>query len=84
MNLRQWKDGETVAHFLYYDETGRIIGEVNRAGHQINTKHTTTIYPDSERIISLGMYINSDSAKAAVEKWWLIQERTLINYEHTN
>lgn len=84
MNIRQWKDGETLAHFLYYDETGRIIGEVNRAGHQINTKHTTTIYPDSERIISLGMYINSDSAKAAVEKWWLIQERTLINYEHTN
>ncbi len=82
MNIRQWKDGETVAHFLYYDETGRIIGEVNRAGHQINTKHTTTIYPDSERIISLGMYINSDSAKAAVEKWWLIQERTLINYEN--
>ena len=84
MNIRQWKDGETLAHFLYYDETGRIIGEVNRAGHQINTKHTTTIYPDSERILSLGMYINSDSAKAAVEKWWLIQERTLINYEHTN
>ena len=84
MNIRQWKDGETLAHFLYYDETGRIIGEVNRAGHQINTKHTTTIYPDSERIISLGMYINSDSAKAAVEKWWLIQERTLIQYENNN
>jgi hypothetical protein len=84
MNIRQWKDGETVAHFLYYDESGRIIGEVNRAGHQINTKHTTTIYPDSERIISLGMYINSDSAKAAVEKWWLIQERTLIQYEDNN
>ena len=84
MNIRQWKDGETLAHFLYYDESGRIIGEVNRAGHQINTKHTTTIYPDSERILSLGMYINSDSAKAAVERWWLIQERTLINYEHTN
>jgi hypothetical protein len=84
MNIRQWKDGETLAHFLYYDETGRIIGEVNRAGHQINTKHTTTIYPDSERIISLGMYINSDSAKAAVEKWWLIQERTLIQYEDNN
>mgnify|MGYP007071656311 FL=1 len=81
MNIRQWKDGETVAHFLYYDETGRIIGEVNRAGHQINTKHTTTIYPDAARNISLGMYINSDSAKAAVEKWWLIQERTLIDYE---
>ena len=84
MNLRQWKDGETLAHFLYYDESGRIIGEVNRAGHQINTKHTTTIYPDSERIISLGMYINSDSAKAAVEKWWLIQERTQIQYENNN
>lgn len=78
MNIRQWKDGETVAHFLYYDESGRIIGEVNRAGHQINTKHTTTVYPDTSQSISLGMYINSDTAKAAVEKYWLIQERTLI------
>ena len=79
---RQWKDGETVAHFLYYDETGRILAEVNRAGHQINTKHTTTVYIDNERILSLGMYINSDYAKQAVERWWLIQDRTLI--EHGN
>jgi len=81
---RQWKDGETLAHFLYYDEFGRILAEVNRAGHQINTKHTTTIYPDNERILSLGMYINSEFAKQAVERWWLIQERTLINYEDNN
>jgi len=81
---RQWKDGETVAHFLYYDETGRILAEVNRAGHQINTKHTTTVYIDNERVLSLGMYINSDFAKQAVERWWLIQDRTLINYEDNN
>jgi hypothetical protein len=81
---RQWKDGETVAHFLYYDDTGRILAEVNRAGHQINTKHTTTVYIDNERILSLGMYINSDFAKQAVERWWLIQDRTLINYEDNN
>ncbi len=81
---RQWKDGETLAHFLYYDETGRILAEVNRAGHQINTKHTTTIYVDNERIVSLGMYINSDFAKQALERWWMIQDRTLINYDNTN
>jgi hypothetical protein len=81
---RQWKDGETVAHFLYYDETGRILAEVNRAGHQINTKHTTTVYIDNERILSLGMYINSEYAKQAVERWWLIQDRTLLNYEDNN
>jgi len=81
---RQWKDGETVAHFLYYDDTGRILAEVNRAGHQINTKHTTTVYIDNERVLSLGMYINSDYAKQAVERWWLIQDRTLLNYEDNN
>jgi hypothetical protein len=32
----------------------------------------------------LGMYIGTDHAKAAVEKWWLIQERTLLNYEDNN
>jgi hypothetical protein len=57
MNGRQWKDGETAAHFLYYDETGRIVGEVNRAGHQINTKHTTTVYPNASQTLSLGMEI---------------------------
>jgi hypothetical protein len=30
------------------------------------------------------MYINSDFAKQAVERWWLIQDRTLINYEDNN
>jgi len=84
MNIRKWKDGETIAHFLYYDESGRIIGEVGLAGHQIKTKHTTTIYPDNKEIFSLGMYVNSESAKAAVERWWHIQERTLINYEDNN
>lgn len=81
MNLRQWKDGETVAHFLYYDETGRIIGEVCLAGHQIKSKHTTTIYLDNERTLSLGMYINTETAKAAVERFWLIQDRTLLQNE---
>lgn len=81
MNLRQWKDGETVAHFLYYDETGRIIGEVCLAGHQIKSKHTTTIYLDNERTLTLGMYINTDTAKAAVERFWLIQDRTLLQHE---
>lgn len=81
MNLRQWKDGETVAHFLYYDDTGRIIGEVCLAGHQIKSKHTTTIYLDNERTLSLGMYINTETAKAAVERFWLIQDRTLLQNE---
>jgi len=78
--IRSWKDGETVAHFLYYDEHGRIIGEVNRAGHQINTKHTTTVYPDTEKALGLGMYINSESAKKAVERYWNIQDRTLLEW----
>lgn len=81
MNIRQWKDGETVAHFIYFDEYGRIVGEVNRAGHQMNTKHTTAVYPNTSDSISLGMYISSDTAKAAVEKFWLLQERTLIENE---
>lgn len=76
--IRSWKDGETAAHFLYYDETGRIIGEVCRAGHQINTKHTATVYPDTTRSLSLGMYINTDTAKAAVERYYLISDRTLL------
>jgi len=81
MNLLRWKDGETVANFLYYDETGRIIGEVGRAGHQVNTKHFASIYKPDNTIINLGMYINTESAKAAVEHYFTIQSRTFIEHE---
>jgi rRNA processing protein Krr1/Pno1 len=81
MNVHRWKDGETVANYLYYNETGRIVGEVGRAGHQVNTKHFASIYKSDNTIVNLGMYINTESAKAAVENWFLIQSRTLIEHE---
>lgn len=80
MKTLQWKDGETVANFLYYNETGRIVGEVGRAGHQINTKHFATIFQPDNNIINLGMYINTESAKGAVEHYFIMQSRTLVEY----
>jgi rRNA processing protein Krr1/Pno1 len=77
----QWKDGEGVANYLYYDKTGRIIGEVGRAGMQISTKHFATIYKPDNTIVNLGMYINTESAKTAIENFFLIQTRTLISHE---
>ena len=76
----QWKDGEGLANYLYYDKNGRIIGEVGRAGMQISTKHFATIYKPDNTIVNLGMYINTEFAKAAVENWFLIQTRTLIQH----
>jgi hypothetical protein len=81
MNIHRWKDGEGLGNYLHYDETGRIVGEVGRAGNQINTKHFATIYKLDNTIVNLGMYINTESAKAAVENYFLVQSRTLIDYD---
>lgn len=78
--MRQWKDGETTLHYLYYNDYGRIVGEAMRAGHQVNTKHIATIYPNTTEIVNLGMYITSDYAKEAVERWWKQYDNTF----HTN
>lgn len=75
---RNWKDGETVANFLYYNEYGRIIGEVGRVGNVVNTKHYASVYPSTTENGNLGTYISTDYAKKAVEHFWNIQDRTML------
>jgi hypothetical protein len=80
---RNWKDGETVANFLYYNEHGRIIGEVGRVGNVVNTKHYASVYSNTtNESNSLGTYISTDYAKKAVEHFWNIQDRTMITNEN--
>ena len=78
MKIRKWIAGDGIATYLYHDETGRIVGECGRAGNTINTKHYATVYPNNVDILNLGMYINTESAKAAVELYWNIQEQTFL------
>jgi len=46
----QWKDGETVANFLYYDEAGRIIGEVGLAGEVRQVGHLARRLNEASRL----------------------------------
>ena len=64
---------------VYYDDIdGKIIGAVYKIGNQ-NSIWGAKIYTDIEGI--LGQYVDSDYARKAVEYYWEVQDRTLLeNY----
>lgn len=75
--MRNWKEG---AHdtFLYYDtDNGRIIGQLHTQAHtRIWVARVLTEVYNEE--VYLGQYISVDFAQKAVEQYWNIQDRTLL------
>ena len=66
------------SHFVYYDESdGKIIGSVYKIGTQ-NSIYGAKVYCEIEGV--LGQYIDSDYARKAVEVFWDIQSRTLLEH----
>jgi len=73
--MKKWMEKE-FSQFVYYDEAdGKIIGAVYKIGNQ-NSIYGAKINADVEGI--LGQYIDSDYARRAVEEYWEIQSRTLL------
>ena len=63
---------------MFYDDIdGKIIGMVYRIGTQ-NTIWGAKVYTDMEGI--LGQYIDSDYAKKAIELYWDVQSRTVLEH----
>ena len=77
MRTYRWTMGEGRDSNYYSDETGRIVGEIGLIGTNRN-KYYATVYPNAIDSISLGAYITHMHATQAVEKYWEIQNRTLI------
>ena len=77
MKSYNWKENETAeCHYYYREEDGRIVGQTNKISH-------TKIWLSKIMLISneeqyLGQYIDLHHSKKAIEQFWLIQERTLI------
>jgi hypothetical protein len=77
--MRSWKES---AHdtILYYNvDDGRIIGQTYTQAHTriwvaraLTEEHNNEVY--------LGQYISLEFAKKAVEKYWDIQDRTLLEF----
>ncbi len=67
------------SQFVYYDDAdGKIIGAVYKIGNQ-NSIYGAKVYCEVEGI--LGQYIDSDYARKAVEIFWEIQSRTVLEHD---
>jgi hypothetical protein len=74
--MKKWQEKE-YSQWVYYDDIdGKIIGASYKVGTQ-NSIWGAKIYKETEYI--LGTYIDSDYARFAVEKYWDIESRTLLN-----
>ena len=58
------------------DENGKIIGSVYKIGNSIGI-WGGKVYSDNEEG-TLGQYIDSDWARKAVENYWDVMSRTLL------
>lgn len=74
--MKKWLEKEH-SQWVYYDDIdGKIIGSSYKFGN-LNSIWGAKIYKDTE--IVLGTYIDSDYARKAVETYWDIESRTLLN-----
>ena len=77
MTDRYWTAGDGNTALYAERESGLIIGECGKIG--VNSfKYYCTVFTSPSESGSLGVYISAEAAKAAIEKFWTITDRTLI------
>lgn len=74
--MRKWQDYEASNQYYYDDKDGLIIGQIHKFGTSVSI-YTATVKPENLDKL-LGQFINLDYAKLAVERYWEIQDRTLL------
>lgn len=70
-----WKDAGHETHYYFKTENGLIVGQVHNIAH---TKIYMAVIIVSNEERFLGRYIGLEFAKTAIENYWLMQERTLL------
>ena len=76
MTPRLWMDADHDIYSFYNQEDGLVVAQIHKIAHtkiwvaKIIQGHTDERY--------LGQYIGHDFARKAVENYWAIQERTLL------
>lgn len=74
--MRKWQEFEHNNQYYYNDFDGLIIGQTHKFGTS-NNIYTATVKPQNIDKV-LGYYISGDHAKRAVERFWEIEDRTMI------
>ena len=85
-NNKEWYGGGQPNLYYYVDLTGRIVGETSLTGTGNTCKFSATVYPDNQSSLSLGMYISSEKAKEAIERYWIREDEVydMINERMLN
>jgi hypothetical protein len=73
----KWHENEFYTFFYYNESTGLIVGITNKLGTQ-NSIYIARVIKDNTEY-SIGQYINQEFAKKAIERYWDIENRTLID-----
>lgn len=71
-----WKDTEHDCHYFFQEEDGKVVGQVHNIAHTKIWIAKIILNHNEEKY--LGQYIDCNFSKMAVENYWLIQSRTLI------
>jgi hypothetical protein len=82
--MYEWKNIDNKWYY-YVKATGRIVGKVHYFALQ-TIVNVTVLVNTSDFIFeekSLGLYVEMDLGRKAVENYWSIESRTLIDYERT-
>jgi hypothetical protein len=75
--MKQWMEKE-FSQWVYFDnEDGKIIGAVYKIGNSTGIWGGKVYLANNQEGI-LGQFIDSDFSRRAVERYWEIQSRTLL------
>ena len=71
----EWKDAGHDTHYYYRTEDGLIVGQTHNIAH---TKIYIAVLLAGNEEKFLGRFVSLDFAKKAIQNYWDIQERTLL------
>jgi len=74
--MKKWQDYESNNKYYFDDKDGMMIGQVYKFGTTVSVYTATVKFENIDRL--LGQYINLDYAQKAVERFWEIEDGTLI------
>ena len=74
--MKQWMEKEFSQWVYYDDEDGKIIGSVYKIGNTVGIWGAKVYHDGGDGV--LGQFIDSTYAKRAVEYYWEVQSRTLL------
>ena len=78
--MKQWQEKEFSQWVYYDDQDGKIIGAVYKIGTSTGIWGGRVYLATNEEKV-LGQYIDSDFARKAVQLYWEIDGRTVLEYK---